>query len=690
MSTEQITFIQDAVPSLKSGTYEISVTQQIEAGGPAHQKVTHQFAVQGERFKIQPTEVNSVFPPNKATGEYGGCFPHIIFNRAMLPWLRSLSSTSPKCCSWLALLLFHEDEMSEIQSSPNSTVNSLLPNGSVEGLPSGHFSQFSQQNQLTLDYGEKSTDRVSTIDIPTTLFTKIAPSVQDMEYLAHVREVDITGKATGTNTGGKGSSLALGTYSVIIGNRMPKLKSKSTVYLVSLENMGSVLPGSGGNELANYNYVRLISLKRWSFEATCDGSALQTVLNNLIDSDGVKSTLRLPTMAPSKEAVKEALTALNGSSPLTEDQSSTFVNNALSMGYTALNHQTRSGSTTVSWYRGPFSPLGIKSANLQFPLHGDKLTNYDPKTGLFDVSYSTAWQLGQLLALQDKHFAVLQYQWKKQFRQNLKKDKSYVELLSKFVQGDQKTGLQHTLAQLFYHKLTANQTNSEDEQLTNMVNWLLKLRKLIGVPFNYLVPDDRMLPVNSLRFFWLDSNWIEALTYGALSIGSKPNDTQAEASILTALSKAETSGSTLTGFLLRSSVVNDWPGIVIKCLDANQQPLTKIRWERLSDSLLMAIFDGEVNKVEIYEPHETLHFGMEGTNDQTINLRSLNSSNAGEQVGPNITLTFREGDPQVLEVCSSAQEIQKKKHLQTGTFTSAEFAVQLVKSPSRGVYTLAT
>ena len=53
----------------------------------------------------------------------------------------------------------------------------------------------------------------------------------------------------------------------------------------------------------------------------------------------------------------------------------------------------------------------------------------------------------------------------------------------------------------------------------SLTKWLGKLALLTGVPFNYLVPDERMLPLESIRFFYLDPNWVAALSDGAFSIG---------------------------------------------------------------------------------------------------------------------------------------------------------------------------
>src|SRR5262245_19805440 len=56
--------------------------------------------------------------------------------------------------------------------------------------------------------------------------------------------------------------------------------------------------------------------------------------------------------------------------------------------------------------------------------------------------------------------------------------------------------------------------------------WLGRLRLLKGVPFNYLIPDEGMLPPESIRFFYLDMNWVDALLDGAFSIGRNLTKTE--------------------------------------------------------------------------------------------------------------------------------------------------------------------
>src|SRR5262249_16154623 len=46
------------------------------------------------------------------------------------------------------------------------------------------------------------------------------------------------------------------------------------------------------------------------------------------------------------------------------------------------------------------------------------------------------------------------------------------------------------------------------------------LRLLEGVPFSYLVPDARLLPLESIRFFYLDRACTDAMTQGVLGVGT--------------------------------------------------------------------------------------------------------------------------------------------------------------------------
>ena len=129
--------------------------------------------------------------------------------------------------------------------------------------------------------------------------------------------------------------------------------------------------------------------------------------------------------------------------------------------------------------------------------------------------------------------------------------------------------------------------------------WLGRLVLLYGVPFSYVIPDEGMLPPESLRFFFVDPIWIQHLVQGACSIGNtdygdtlidqamdkwtQPNQPgsgkqgaavgKAAASVRDGLrqqyegaplpAESDDLNWPLTGFVLRSVVVTGWRGLEI-------------------------------------------------------------------------------------------------------------------------------
>ena len=55
-------------------------------------------------------------------------------------------------------------------------------------------------------------------------------------------------------------------------------------------------------------------------------------------------------------------------------------------------------------------------------------------------------------------------------------------------------------------------------------DWLVRLRLLHDVPFAYFVADTQLLPEESIRWFYVDRRWTDALVQGALSVGTVNTD----------------------------------------------------------------------------------------------------------------------------------------------------------------------
>lgn len=395
-----LSFAEFNEPALESGNYTVSVSQTVsctaaQGNGTAFSEAftaSLAFTVAGARFTLPNGAVAAQYPAAGASGDFAAVLPHVVLADPTLPWQRSSGyagapaggtpylgqgGVDPKRYPWLALLCF--DSADPIPTIVSGTVADL------QTPPSGTLSY---PGLATLEAGEAATDSCNWTDVPAALFSDIAPSAEDMRWLAHVRTVD-TGQAKAGGATGGDATLS---YATLVGNRLPNPGGTVTCMLVSLENLSGYLPNSGSGLPAGTKAVRLAVLGSWSFACTTATETFGQWFQNLNRSP---ATLQIPY-------------ATTGTGSLAAVQS------ALAMGYTAIDHQTRQGAATVSWYRGPLLPFATPPQAVVPAACADGLTRYDPATGLFDVSLSTAWQLGQFLALNNQSFATTLYAWAQQ------------------------------------------------------------------------------------------------------------------------------------------------------------------------------------------------------------------------------------------------------------------------------------
>jgi hypothetical protein len=404
----EIRFHQAAPPPLAPGDYTLKVTHELT--GAAADAYTEKrgaiaetypadaaFTVAGPRFFLKPSEVYSVYPPAGQFGPFDNALPHIVFTRRTLPWERSIDGRPQRADApvpWLALLLLGRDDFEdrEIPAVTARTVAALLdPGGAIQG-----------PKRLALEGGQKGEDLCNTVDLPAAVFAEVAPALEDLPFLAHVREVKTGGKETL-------SLLQDGWFTVVLGNRLPATAKgdkgeTNLVCLVSLEGFGGLLPevdGAGKPTVsmdAGKTHVRLAVLASWTF--TCHGhNDFKTRMGALDD----RSLLVLP---------QDGLTA--------SDAGTKAVQTAFGLGYAGLNHTTRLGEKTVSWYRGPLVPLEMAPRSpYAFVPCADRALRYDFRSGLFAAEYAAAFELGRLMALQNRSFAGAMYRFRNRVAQDI-------------------------------------------------------------------------------------------------------------------------------------------------------------------------------------------------------------------------------------------------------------------------------
>lgn len=418
---ELVTFIQHDLPGLDAGEYQLTIAQQVnDSGGKPISddslSQTYTFAVVGDRFRLKDPAgtLYSVFPAPNASGEFSAVLPHAVFTRSTFPWIRYPTNEEPftppapgqdtdaDVPTWLTVLLLDEDDAAAFPGlalpPASATLGDLYPPSLVSTSTLGsNYSYFHDATAVALAPGDQLTDTIQVLDAPLGLFWKLAPTVDDLKLMAHVRRVGLTDKATMGGVSDVGEPL--GTFSIVFGNRFPQAHKKTYAYLVSLEELEDFLPtGDGtppeGSGLDPDLSLRLAVLSSWTFYSTGEPAAF---VDRVLALNGARPGEEAPYTTPRLPYA--------GNDPV--------VGPALEMGYVPLNHQVRTGEQTVSWYRGPLVPYAITEPRVRVPVASpDQATVFDPTTGMLDVSYSAAWTLGRLMALQDTGFSTALYNWR--------------------------------------------------------------------------------------------------------------------------------------------------------------------------------------------------------------------------------------------------------------------------------------
>jgi hypothetical protein len=225
------------------------------------------------------------------------------------------------------------------------------------------------------------------------------------------------------------------------------------------------------------------------------------------------------------------------------------------------------------------------------------------------------------------------------------------------------------------------------------------------------VPDARDLPPESIRFFALDPSWITALHEGVLSVGERSSvDANARKALRVpawnrrmalvrdrrrgrasgaALARERASApapSSVSGFLLRSTLVSDYPGMQVRAvatLTPDAPSMRLLRLDRPAPGVLLALFEGTLAAVVLEEPHHGIRVGVDTSpNGNVLQLRRADGRLAG---GASVAVPMRAGAASgVIDIAALAQRIA-----QSGTpdvltaISSSALALQLLQPPVR-------
>jgi hypothetical protein len=698
--SETIQFYDGIFPELKAGTYEAQLDHTVTGGPPGAPSwsVQQAFTVQGPQFAIDPGAVVSVYPPDGSVGDYDLVLAFVVLDDPTLPWERSLvpGDDQPGVddpTPWIALVVVQDSDL-------------VPPPGTTNPVVSGPVGTLLQTTDDVLAPAVDPSDPTvvaQAITIAGERFAAVMPTSDDIVHLAHCRRLS-TGAETGLNA-------------VVIANRLPQSAVGDTAYhahLVSLEGLkaaiapGATLPQKTGTGESGPKDVVVVSLASWTFTSTAEGAPFSGLVAGLITTQAPSPGLSVPIPANASppDAVAKRLTG----------------------SYVPLEYGLPSGEATFAWYRGPLTPEVPQQLPVQPGGSSDALLVYSQAEGIFDVSYAAAWQLGRALGLADPTFAqsLVTYRQFARSAAALLGQRSTVAHLAGVPAADlvapnpTRRRLVAAIAEGLGERWTAALREPDGErrpaapprrpapergravvaaaldedgaaealadQLADLqvpvASWLAGLALLEPLPFANLVPDPSMLPVESVRFFYVDPAWQQALAAGAMSIGVTGSADVAldaklqpslDAAVAANLRKLGATGASLGGMLIRSALVPAWPTLVIAPSQAGK-PLPTIRRETLGADVLICIWSGVPDLVTLAEPYQGLRFGIDLSG---VALRDVTTPGSiGKDLGVNVPVTPVGGR---VDVAGLAAAIGTK--LGISALGAGDLAIQLVLAP---------
>jgi hypothetical protein len=710
-------FFDHRIPALSAGAYTIITEHKIleEDTGDTLPVRTQDFDVRALRFTIAAADVHACYPTPGTAGSYSQLLPHITLDTPALPWLRTLDG-QPDELPWLALLLFRAGELPEDELALGQvrvlTVRELISGTAAPGQPPAIDPDYVFDDEFGIS--------CNTVLVPGELLDAIMPVPAEITLLAHVREGGPPDAQRNTDPEPHEADL----NSVLVANRFPGvLGGRYVVHLMSLDGWEAQLDGAACPAAG----ARMVSLWSWTFESEPDSTiGFGDLANDLAterEPAGSLPDLRLRVRAQQpaspSAAQRAALERLNG-------------------GWTALPQRLESGELSFGFYRGPLcaqpaQPLPAPAAaRLESP--GEALI-YLQQHGVYDTSYAAAFALGRSLALADATFREHLFGYRAEARSAARRLLTHPQLAGRrdlaatalagnlartamdrllFTQNgarfagalasagaDLRAGRRRAVvtaarsarprgAELRQALTSADARGVLREALSTAVSpvteWLDRLRLLEFIGLEHLVADERMLPAESLRFFWVDAKWIRAAVDGALSIGVGH-------ALDAALNDLAVDGITppACGVLIRSELVENWPKTIYTAFSAGR-PVEPRRRAVYGTDVLLLLYPEAIDAFTLAEPPQGLHFGV--GDEGTIELRKLDGDDIGMPMGdfPDTEDNFGQflrvpatpgvGED-VLNIVGAGNALMPPlaaKHGRT-VLTPSQFALQMVKAP---------
>ncbi|KAK4466280.1 hypothetical protein QBC42DRAFT_217205 [Cladorrhinum samala] len=550
---------------------------------------------------------------------------------------------------WLALLVFTANELTVPATDLGTILEGLPADVNREQsetfavrMRAGDTPSLSGiTNAISYDPDQDGLDAAEPVDVLmleahlfTALFTddgqdgvdgKGSLGVSKYKYMAHVRQTVTDGMTEAGSAADKEDGT--GIFSVVVSPRTSVIDSDvpttTVVHLVSLAmKPGLTLP------LPLDQRVAIPSLYSWTY--TCLSSKNSaSAFDTLTQLGGHLGLLKPQMLAPASANPSKPPASTTGGD---DGTIASVIDKRQADGYTIVRHRTVTGEETAALFRGPLTPTTVpRPLRPGFSMQsnfGTDLAIQDPDLFLMDLSYARAWQLGKTLGMGDAAFssalarlrdavhAQTQGGAKKKARSALgtygprhETARSMLDLVS---------GLNALNNPLPDHGATATRPNTnrwrhagkpgddlaqdhmsndgselcnehhvlDNPDFAHVYSWVLEQLHLANIPAQYLLPDPSYLPEESLRLFFVDENWADALVDGALSLanywGNTPEDDKCRTGIKKAINtRLNTPDPKLGGrhvqmpkygFMLRSQILVQHPDLAVEVHFTEERP----------------------------------------------------------------------------------------------------------------------
>ncbi|MFE3523372.1 hypothetical protein ACFXOD_17505 [Streptomyces sp. NPDC059161] len=702
-------FFDHRLPPLYSGPHTVTVGHTVSGdarvGGDLLPDLEQVFAVRQPRFQLLPEDVTACYPPPGAEGEYGTLLPHITLTRPGFPWMHLLRGAKAGA-PWLALLVFRPGELPEDPQAVGQVTVSTAADFAAGRAGAGHPPAFDPPL-----YDDERELTVTSILVPAPLFTALCPTTYELGMLAHIREggPPDASRRVGEDPPPNEEDIK----AVVVSGRFPDALGLHVAHLVSLDGFEDYLDGRTPPPPEG---LRLVSLHSWAFTSIDDGKMGFAEYAQQLAADP-DPLLRHPGLPTSSDV------------PLALD--------LLRQGGTVLPQSLESGEPTAGFYRGPLAaapahrlPPGV---GVRLESAGEGLV-YVEELGAYDTSYAVAFSLGRGLALADAEFRSALVAYRKAARRAARRLLAFPELAA-LSERDAAAGISTRVVRRSFDRLlgddgplatalarpgaevraggrrpgarTANATPMSVDrlrtavadtstravlsaavrtELTPVQEWLTRLARLEMVPFGYLVPDERQLPQESVRFFHVDAGWTQAAVDGALSVG----EGHALDADLNDLARELRGGPQFAcGVLIRSELLVNWPEATCTAFGQDSE-IAPAQRRDLGDDLRLLLYPQVIDRFALGEPAQGLHFGL--SFNGTTELRSIVPP-VGQALGDfpadgsGYRRFLRPGGHDVLDIEHRLAPALAAA-LSVGELSSAQFALQVVKAPLAQEFTL--